>query len=137
VSAVKLNFASLDEARAERKRIVPEIQRLGNWLAGVATDGNGLRVSSQDYHRQRGEVVARLTQLQQRAGAIRDWLREREEPIMGQHPNKLLLARCYRLLLERDDEPEVAAVLRGIEEQVPLALLDTEAHAGHHQEPKK
>jgi hypothetical protein len=117
---------SFVQAEAERKDIVTKIQEIQDWLSGRDVHKNGRRISSVTYHTEREQKCTQLTRLQQRAGFLRDWIKDYNRQ-HGENGMKLLVELFHAVceLQERGVEvgPRIEAVLSEIEMTLPPKTL--------------
>ncbi len=139
MNAVNVNQeepVSVDQAYAERKRVVDEIIETQNWLTSRDIRSGGGRISSVNYHRERADRMSRLTKLQRRAGQLRDWIRDynrkHETSVRAGgsklHPSEVLLVQLFHAvcdLQERGVEvgSRVETILNEIEMSIPPNVL--------------
>jgi len=122
--------ASWADAVTEREKLVPEIQRLQNFMTGIGLEQE--IISAHDYHRKRTDAVRRLTQLNNRASFLRRWMRENQlKGPAGQNPQLLAMAEAYRLLDRAVElipggslDAEIEVCLSHLEQFIPIAMLE-------------
>ena len=121
---------SFAQAEAERKDIVAKIQEHQDWLSGRDVHLNGRRISSVTYHVEREQRCVQLTRLQQRAGFLRDWIKDynRQHDEVGIGEARRLLAELFHAVCELQDSgveigPRIEAVLSEIEMALPPKAL--------------
>jgi hypothetical protein len=134
---------SIVQAVAENRGVLDEIEQLQAWLAGRdQRDGNGRRVSSHTYQRERAEKVARLVAVNARRRFLREWIadynREHETSINAGggklHEHEALLVRLFHTVCELQESgvavgPQVEAALSDIEMTLPPKVLARAANA--------
>ena len=132
---------SFDQATAENRRVLDEIEELQAWLSGRDVRAEtGRRVSSVTYHRERAEKIARLQVVCARRRHLRDWIadhnRQHETTVAGGgsklHEHEKLLVKLFHAVCELQETgapvgPRIEAVLSEIEMALPPRILIREA----------